>query len=276
MTVKVVRSAHDENGVSFLSAVGDICSNASTETRKVAFDCEGVNLCRVGTLEIVSVCFEQEDNTKSIFLLDLGKNEGTPDTSVVRALKDLLENEHVIKIIHDCRMDADALFHHHGISLNNVHDTSCFHMHIAGCEDKNLNHVLVYNGLEANCHREQGIYKRNPSFWSQRPLTKQMIDWASSDVDKLFTLASKQLASSINKDSAIAESKKYARYARDMKVATGLHVRCPGLFIGRRGANLRSLQTRTGTLVYQDGSNGWFVFYHDTSSLDTVKRAMMN
>ena len=102
---------------------------------------------------------EQEDNTKSIFLLDLGKNEDAPDPGVVRALKDLLENEQVIKIIHDCRMDADARFHHHGISLNNVHDTSCFHMHIAGCEDKNLNHVLVYNGLEVNCHREQGIYK---------------------------------------------------------------------------------------------------------------------
>ena len=103
-----------------------------------------------------------------------------------------------------------------------------------------------------------------------------MIDWASSDVDKLFTLASKQLASAINKDSAVAESKKYVSYARDMIVATGLHVRCPGLFIGRRGANLRSLQTRTGTLVYQDGNNGWFVFYHDTYSLDTVKRALMN
>ena len=47
MTVKVVRSAHDENGVSFLSAVGEICSNAGTGTRKVSFDCEGVNLCRV-------------------------------------------------------------------------------------------------------------------------------------------------------------------------------------------------------------------------------------
>ena len=41
-------------------------------------------------------------------------------------------------------MDSDdALFHIHGVKFENVHDTSCFHDELSGCEDsKNLNYVL--------------------------------------------------------------------------------------------------------------------------------------
>ena len=97
------------------------------------------------------------------------------------------------QIIHDCRMDSDALFHFHDIKLNNVHDTSCFRAEITGREDENLNKVLMHNGIEQNHTRGTYVYKVNPAFCASRPLTQKIIDWASADVDRLFELATKQL-----------------------------------------------------------------------------------
>jgi polyribonucleotide nucleotidyltransferase len=105
-----------------------------------------------------------------------------------------------------------------------------------------------------------------------------MIDWASSDVDKLFQLADMQLKriSGSMKSSAIEKSATYATTTRDLKVCTGLVVRGNvGRFIGRGGANIRSLERETGCLVYQDREkNTWFVFYPNETSLNAVKRRM--
>jgi hypothetical protein len=51
-------------------------------------------------------------------------------------------------------------------------------------------------------------------------------------------------------------------------------VRNPGLFIGTGGANLRSLQRRTATLIYTKGSRAernFMVFYKTAEDLARVK-----
>jgi hypothetical protein len=103
-----------------------------------------------------------------------------------------------------------------------------------------------------------------------------MIDWASSDVQNLFALADAQLnrTTIIAKSAAIAKSSQYSRIVCNMKVCPGLSVKNPGFFIGPRGQNIRSLQRRTGTLVYQDHPIGWMVFYENEASLEAVKRSM--
>ena len=45
------------------------------------------------------------------------------DEYVLKVLKDILEDESVTKVIHDCRQDSAALFYQFGIKLNNVLDT---------------------------------------------------------------------------------------------------------------------------------------------------------
>ena len=268
--VSVVTSTDDEAGKSFISSVNSLCSS-SDKNAKVAFDCEGVNLSRLGSVEIVSICF----SAKQVYLVDFGK-EKCP--KVVAAVKKLFECSKVTKIIHDCRMDCDALYHNHGIKLNNVHDTSAYHDFIGYGQNKNLNDTLSYNGIRVNADRDKSVYKSNPNFWATRPLTKKMIDWASSDVDKLFQLAEKQLEhiSSAQKSSAVEKSATYARLARDMDVESGLRVRGNiGLFIGRGGANIRSLERKTGCLIYSVREEGtWFVFYPNNAALNTVKRRM--
>lgn len=105
-----------------------------------------------------------------------------------------------------------------------------------------------------------------------------MIEWASSDVDKLFQLAEKQLEriSGTSKSSAVEKSADYARTTREMKVCNGLVVRGNiGHFIGRAGANIRCLERESGCLIYSYRENNtWFVFYPDETSLNVVKRRM--
>ena len=246
--VSIVQSATTDSGRLFLEAVEQSFESAERAPERVAFDCEGINLSRIGTVELISICFA----SSKVFLIDFG---GTPDTTILEQVKRLFESDKIVKIIHDCRMDSDALFHKHEIKLTNVHDTSCFHQKIAGQQDnKSLNDVLLYNRIATNEHRDTNIYKTNPNFWASRPLTPTMIDWATSDVDKLSILANKQLHSASDriKEDAMKQSEEYAASARSMMIKTGLRVRNPGYFIGPRGANIQSLQRRTNTIMYQE------------------------
>jgi hypothetical protein len=165
--------------------------------------------------------------------------------------------------------------------VKNVHDTSCFHTVITGMEDKNLNDVLSYNDIQQNLTRDKDVYKRNPAFWATRPLLPTMILWASADVDELLRVASRQVdrlsGSSSQMEEAKIKSTEYTTDARDMKLERGLKVNGNiGHFIGRRGQNLRSLQKRTGTLIYSYSARKdyWFVFYKEQAGLEKVKRAM--
>ena len=162
-----VKSADTRSGQRFISAVGEIITADKHEAaRRVAFDCEGVNLSRIGTLEIISICFPN----KEVYLVDFG---GRACPMIVKSVKDLFESVAVTKIIHDCRKDCDALYHHHDIKLECVHDTSCFHDIIAGTEYKSLNDVLTFNGIHINTVRDNSVYNYEPKFWAQRPLTSK-------------------------------------------------------------------------------------------------------
>jgi exonuclease 3'-5' domain-containing protein 1 len=270
--VHIVQSSESESGRLFIEVVAQSFERAQSGTERVAFDCEGINLSRIGTVELISICF----SSLTVFLIDFG---GAPDRIIVQEVKRLFESNEIIKIIHDCRMDSDALFHRHGITLQHVHDTSVYHYVITGQQDKSLNDVLVYNRIEANEHRDKSVYQRNHKFWAHRPLSSTMIDWATSDVDKLIDLAQNQLNNLNDCTRLIAENKSndYASSARSMHVATNLRVNKPGLFIGLRGSNIHSLQRRTRTIMYQERPKPtWFVYYPDDAALAAVRRAMNN
>ncbi len=134
MVIHTVKSADTPSGQSFIREVHSILASEVGETaRRVACDCEGVNLCRLGSVEIISICFP----TLDIYLIDFG---GTVCPGILKSTTDLFKSASVIKVIHDCCMDCDALYHLHGVQVNNVHDASYFH----GVEDSNLNDVLSY------------------------------------------------------------------------------------------------------------------------------------
>ena len=150
-------------------------AGAFTNVTTIAVDTEGVNLSRQGRISIVQVA-----TSDCCFLVDV--LDKSHDDSLVIWLRGLLEDPSIVKIIHDCRMDSDALFHLLRINLVNVHDTSCWHAAITHNSDSNLNTMLMHYRLQPNVFRDKSVYKSNPSFWALRPLTSQMIQWASGDV----------------------------------------------------------------------------------------------
>ena len=157
-------------------------------------------------------------------------------------LRKLLEDEATVKVIHDCRMDSDALFHLLQIDLKNVHDTSCWH-NASGYVDKSLNDTLMHHKLGPNCVRDGSVYKENHAFWATRPLTAQMVEWASGDVRFMFELYHRQVeqVSHAVLDRARTLTIKYLYQCRTAKIGA-IKVLKMGLFIGKDGANVRQLK----------------------------------
>ena len=209
------------------------------------------------------------------FLFDvLDKSKQDP---MICFLRGILESDTVLKIIHDCRMDSDALHHLLDIKLANVHDTSCWHGQLTGSCDVNLNDLLQRNGLRPNIVRDGGIYESNPAFWTTRPLTEKMISWAAGDVDLMFKVHARQIAgaSADIASKSVALSNEFLEMARSAEV-DWFKVRVNvGIFIGSRGCNLRALQKSTNTLIYSRGRRSdaeFIVFYKDVESRDRVKQ----
>ena len=166
-------------------------TSAFADASLIALDAEGVDLSREGVISIVQLATRQQ-----CFILDvLGKG---PDDPLVVWLRAVLEDTSITKIIHDCRMDSDAFQHHLAICLSGVHDTACWHQVLTGIEDQNLNNTLAQNTLRPNAMRDNSVYNVNPAFWATRPLTPQMLAWASGDLASLFDLHDKVRLYEIN------------------------------------------------------------------------------
>ena len=185
--------------------------DAFKDARLLALDVEGVDLSREGaclfSLDLI-LCARPEtgcagqcslvqlavlvDGEKSqCFLFDvLNKSKDDP---MIGFLREILESDSVLKIIHDCRMDADAMHHLLDIKLANVHDTSAWHYKLTGNQDLNLNDMLQSNGLKPNVVRDGDIYRTNHAFLATRPLTEKIITWAAGDVNLMFNVHALQV-----------------------------------------------------------------------------------
>lgn len=246
-----------------------------TDVATLALDAEGVDLSRDGRISVVQLATPQV-----CFLFDV--LDKAPEDPLVAWLRGPLEDSNVLKIIHDCRMDSDALHHKLHITLTNVHDTSCW-MNATSMTGRqyNLNNTLKYFGLAVNGARDGNVYKDNHAFWAARPLTEQMIKWASGDVLVMFELHRCQLerTNSVIKARAETMTEHHLTDARSANIATiQVQGRYVGRFIGKGGANLRGLESRTKTKIYNRGPRSgpvasFIVFYHNDGSLREVQRA---
>lgn len=95
----------------------------------LSFDCEGVDLSRYGKISIIQLattekcylfdvlCFNNKEYDMNP-THDIGNDK--PVSKMVELLKLILENENIIKIIHDCKMDADSCYHHLNIAIQGM------------------------------------------------------------------------------------------------------------------------------------------------------------
>ncbi|KYN22616.1 PREDICTED: uncharacterized protein LOC108758986 [Trachymyrmex cornetzi] len=152
----------------------------------VSFDCEGINLGVRGQLTLVQI----GTMSGQAYVFDLVTCPGLVQAG---GLQKLLEHPHVTKVIHDCRNDSVNLYNQFNITLTNVFDTQAAHAVLQFQEtgkpvykvkNVNLNTLCDHYGAPCNPLKEQlkNIYRKDQRYWSRRPITREMLIYASSDV----------------------------------------------------------------------------------------------
>ncbi|KAL6255119.1 hypothetical protein P5V15_013449 [Pogonomyrmex californicus] len=152
----------------------------------VSFDCEGINLGVKGQLTLVQI----GTMSGQAYVFDLVT---CPSLVQAGGLQKLLEHPNVIKVIHDCRNDSVNLYNQFKITLTNVFDTQAAHAVLQFQEtgkpvykvkNVNLNTLCDHYGAPCNPLKEQlkNIYRKDQRYWSRRPMTRDMLIYASSDV----------------------------------------------------------------------------------------------
>jgi predicted RNA-binding protein YlqC (UPF0109 family) len=207
----------------------------------IAVDVEGVDLGRNGKVSLISIC----DNNMTFIFDVLDKSNDDP---LILFLKSVLENECIVKVIHDCRMDSDALFFHFDIDMQNVHDTQCWHNLISKQKECNLNDMLVYYNKHPNVFRDAGKYMVDHEFWAIRPLSDELKSWAVGDISLLLDVHQSQVKS-LPWLLGQAASNESLLKTRNMKIKE-IQVQNVGIFIGKQGRNIKKLKEDTGTLIY--------------------------
>jgi exonuclease 3'-5' domain-containing protein 1 len=88
-------------------------------------DLEGVELCREGSLSILTLLIDTGIPTGRVCLIDvhtLGAQAFNTAGAKRTTLKDILQDEKIPKVFFDVRNDSDALFAHFGVALQGVED----------------------------------------------------------------------------------------------------------------------------------------------------------
>lgn len=171
----------------------------SQEPCIVGFDMEGERFtCYDGQVTIIQLC----DINLNVYLFDILSNKNLMTQG--HLLKLLCSNQ-VKKIAHDCRLDSGALYKHYNAVLSNVFDTQMAHILInvrngsdswwdpARASLKTL--CFIYNVPLLASLKDSVKYSmtQNDSFWSERPLTDRMVNYAAADAAQLIPLYSKIL-----------------------------------------------------------------------------------
>lgn len=213
------------------------CKEVLLSATILALDCEGVDLGRTG-----QICLVQVSTGPHCFLFDV--HEVTKTDDITLFLKEILENSSILKVIHDCKQDADALYHILGISLVHVFDTQIFEKKVHDTEP-NLNNTLTAYGLKSNEMRSSSIYKENRAFWAVRPLTDQMIQWAAGDVGLLIDLHARQTSSTdADTTQTVMDTSNASalNVPRMLVFSVQLDASKMGLFIGAKGSNVQKIR----------------------------------
>jgi len=259
----------------------------------VGMDLEGVDLGRApGTLELISLSV-WNTNHRYTFVIDAAafffNSNPWQDKGIERdgrrlldILENLLNHKRCITVLHDCRRDCDALWHHLKLKPRRVHDTSAVHWVLTGQEHVNLNSTLERWGMPINSSRGRIDYISQPTYWAKRPLTREMVHYAAGDVHSLIPMArlQKEAAIAMDRFDQVQGQSEFYRDCLQGMERTWVECKVPmGKFFGRGGSAVRLTEKRTGCFFYQSGSaeerNAGFQVYHcDEDGLHAARRAL--
>lgn len=198
--------------VTTIEGLKDACLQLKTSTI-IAFDCEGVSLSRSGTCTLLQLV--GDSNQKKPFIIDLVVC--TAAMLEESGIKVLLEDHTFIKICWDGRMDCDALLHQFNVRIHNILDLQVLDVFYRRSQGLRVNFV---NGYAAGVEKytfmsfteltnfkklkdqiddlsyPQGRMSsvRSFEFWRERPLSQDLLQYATGDVLHMFVMRTKLLA----------------------------------------------------------------------------------
>jgi ribonuclease D len=125
------------------------------------------------------LCLIQIATPTRVFIID------TLAVADLSALKAVLEDQHILKIIHGADYDIRCLDRHHQLHIHNLFDTSVA-ARFAGITEFGLA-ALIKNLLGLTITKSERLQQ---SDWGRRPLSPEALEYAAGDVQHLFSLYS--------------------------------------------------------------------------------------
>ncbi|KAF2844683.1 hypothetical protein T440DRAFT_409643 [Plenodomus tracheiphilus IPT5] len=179
----------------------------------IYIDLEGVDLCREGSLSILTLLIDTDFPTRRVYLIDihtLGAQAFNTVGAKRTTLKDVLQDFKIPKVFFDVRNDSDAMFAHFGVSLQGVEDVQLmesatrkttasreFLTGLAKCIEINLPITPVSKLAQWKLAKQKGerLFKAEHGgsyeVFNQRPIPEDIISYCVSDVQYLPELRNK-------------------------------------------------------------------------------------
>ncbi|XP_038638810.1 piRNA biogenesis protein EXD1 isoform X1 [Scyliorhinus canicula] len=156
---------------------------------------EGIDICRFGKLCLIQIATNDQIYLFDIFLLG--------PVAFKNGLKMILEDSDILKVIHDCRLVSDCLYHQYRVGLTNIFDTQVadvlqFSLETGGLlpscvstlEESLVCHLCLPPTKILFLQRSARAVKVNPKVWTCRPLPTGLMQRAGLDVMYLLSLRS--------------------------------------------------------------------------------------
>ncbi|XP_043554240.1 piRNA biogenesis protein EXD1 [Chiloscyllium plagiosum] len=156
---------------------------------------EGIDICRFGKLCLIQIATVNQIYLFDIFLLG--------PVAFKNGLKMILEDSDILKVIHDCRLVSDCLYHQYRVDLTNVFDTQVadvlqFSLETGGLlpscvstlEECLVRHLSLPTTKALFLQHSACAVKENPKVWTCRPLPTGLMQRAGLEVMYLLSLRS--------------------------------------------------------------------------------------
>ncbi|XP_032882478.1 piRNA biogenesis protein EXD1 isoform X1 [Amblyraja radiata] len=154
---------------------------------------KGINICRFGKLCWIQISTKYRIYCFDIFLLGAA--------TFRNGLKMILEDSNILKVIHNCRLVSDCLYHQYQVDLTNVFDTQVadvmqFYKETGGLlpscvstlEECLVRHLGLSRTKIRSLQHSACALKVNPKVWSCRPLPRHLLQSAGMEVMLLLSL----------------------------------------------------------------------------------------